>query len=129
MKSLNNYTDKALTNLLEQCGGFFAFSQTQFSSKAVEGEKYTNLGGGLIVRSDSVTRFTSEYPEIVKKGIEQDLKENGKDGVIRRELFNHECFYTGDIDDCVDALDGYGITREEIVHSYNTIRSTEDVDC
>lgn len=129
MKTLNSYIDQPLNTLLKQCGGFFAFSQAQFDRNAVEGAKYTNLGGGLILRSDSVEQYQREYPAIIEKGIEQDLQDNGKDGVIRRELFNYECFYTGDISDCVDALDGYGITRAEIITAYNTIRTTEDVDC
>jgi Glu-tRNA(Gln) amidotransferase subunit E-like FAD-binding protein len=55
------------------------------------------------------------------------LAENGKDGVIERELHNHEAFYVGSIRDTVDALSDYGITREEIRQVYNRVAPT--VDC
>ena len=55
-----------------------------------------------------------ELDKIHEAGVKQDLAENGKDGVIKRELGNYECYYTGDIETCVDALKSYGITEEEI---------------
>ena len=57
--------------------------------------------------------------------IANDILDNGKEAVIRRELFFRECFWDGDIERCVDELEGYGITRCEILSMYLTIRETE----
>jgi hypothetical protein len=55
----------------------------------------------------------------------QDIENYGKDAVIRRELFARECFWDGDIERCVDELEGYGITRSEIQSMYQIIRESE----
>lgn len=64
--------------------------------------------------------------KIIKVGIQDDLRINGKANIIKRELFNYECFYTGDIDDCVDALKDYGINLEEIQQVYSKVLPTID---
>ena len=64
---------------------------------------------------------------IQKEGIEQDIKENGIDNIIKRELFNYECFYTYDYSDCVDALSEYNITEEQVKKVFNEVEPT--VDC
>ena len=45
--------------------------------------------------------------EIQSSAIKKDIDENGIDGIIRRELYNHECFYTGDISNAVSFLEQY----------------------
>lgn len=57
--------------------------------------------------------------------IAKDIKDNGKDAIIRRELYARECFWDGGIDRCILALDGYGITVNEIKSVYQFIRETE----
>ena len=55
-----------------------------------------------------------EMKTINKNGIEQDIQENGIDGIIWRELANHEAQITTDTESTVFALDGYGIPKEKI---------------
>ena len=57
--------------------------------------------------------------DIHKKAIEFDLAENGRAKVIARELDNHECYYTADVEGCVDAFEGYVISTEEIIAQFN----------
>lgn len=114
MKYLSEYINAPLSQLFEDTRSFFAFGQKQFDEAKVEGETYVALGAGLICPKETVEQFAKGYAEIVKNGIAQDLAENGKKAIIHRELNNHEAGYTGEIDDTVDALDGYGITREEV---------------
>lgn len=59
------------------------------------------------------------------KGIAKDIKNNGKDAIIRRELYARECFWDGGIDRCILALEGYGFTVSEIQSVYQFIRETE----
>ena len=114
MSNLNDYTQEAITQAFDKAGAFFAFSNEQFAEKQKEGVKYVSMGAGLIAPKEHAEQLAKDIEIITKKGIELDLQENGKESIIKRELANYECYYTGGIDDCVDALSDYDITREEI---------------
>ena len=128
MKTLSNYTQEKQTELFRSTGAFFAFSNEQLAEKKKDNVIYVSLGSGLIVPKENAKTLVEGLENISAEGIKQDLAENGKDAIIRRELFNYECFYTGDVSDCVDVLAGYGITRQEIEAKYQQIRETENVD-
>lgn len=127
MKMLSNYTQEAQSTLFDSLGAFFAFSDAQFNQSRKDGVNYCSLGNGLIVPKENAKALVNGLESISKKGIESDLAENGRKAIIRRELFNYECFYTNDISDCVDALSDYGIEREEIRAEYLHILANEDV--
>lgn len=112
--SLSTYTQKAFSNLLSETGAFYAFSNQQFAEQQQPGIQYTSLGAGLIVPSSNAKKLVDGMEMITEAGIAQDLKENSKNDIILRELNNFECFYTSDISDCCDALEGYNISRDEI---------------
>lgn len=114
MKYLSNYVEEAQTALFDRLGVFFAFSNKQFDEAKKEGVKYTQLGAGLICPVGKAKELMDELDKIHAAGMKQDLEENTREGVIRRELENHECYYTGDIESCVDRIKDYGITAEEI---------------
>ena len=101
---------------------FFAFSQKQLNEGIekhnLKGIKLINLGQGMFCPRVSAKAVLKALDGIYKLAIEQDLKENGKEKVILRELYNHECFYTGDITDCIEKLSDYPITEEEIKNVY-----------
>lgn len=122
MKSLCDYTRDAHTALFEETGTFFAFSQSQLSEKQVEGVEYCSLGGGMIVPKENAKRVVQSLEKITKDAIAQDLTENGKEAIIKRELVNYECYYICDISDCVEALERYEITEQEIRAVYNKTR-------
>lgn len=119
MKYLSNYTEQGITDLLTKYGAFFAFSGKQFDEAKKEGVKYTNMGAGLICPSEHVQDFMTGLENNHANGIKQDIAENGKEAIIRRELANHEAYYTYEIDDTVDSLAGYDITREEVQEVFN----------
>lgn len=114
MKFLSDYIQDAQTELFNKTGTFFAFSNKQFDEKRVEGVKYVNLGSGMVCPKENVKELMGSLDEIYKNGIAQDLKENGKTGVIERELYNHEAFYTWDWMPTFEALEGYGFTEDEV---------------
>ncbi len=116
------------TELLDKTGAFFAFGKAQFEEKRVVGVEYSQVGSGLIVPTGNAKELLTGMERVTKAGIELDLKENGREGIIRRELFNHECFYTGNIEDCVGALIDYGIQESEVINLYRKIRNTEDLE-
>ena len=128
MKYLSNYTEKPFSELFEKMGVFFAFSPKQFEESRVEGVKYRSLGGGSICPADNCKAYLAGVDKVVAECISQDLADNGREGVILRELGNHECYYTGDISDCVDALEDYGINRNEIAGVFSANWETETAD-
>lgn len=119
MKSLMNYTHEKQTALFEETGAFFAFSNEQFAEKQQQGETYLSFGAGGVVPKQHARKLVEGLKRINQEGIAQDLAENGIQAIIKRELANYECEYTGDIEDCVEALEDYGITRSEILEVYS----------
>jgi hypothetical protein len=118
--SLSLYTQEAMSKLFSDTGAFFAFSNQQFSEKRQPGVQYSSLGAGLIVPVANVKTLVDEMDKISEAGIAKDLEANSKETIILRELNNFECFYTGDITDCCDALKDYGITAEEIKNFFDS---------
>ncbi|GAB7225913.1 hypothetical protein VoSk93_51340 [Vibrio owensii] len=127
MKYLSDYTQQPQTALFDELGAFVAFSNEQFDAAKKKGIEYVSLGMGMIVPKNNAKKLIERLEEIQKEGIKQDIAENGKEAIIRRELFNHECFYTGDICDCVEKLEDYGYSYDEIYQVYSHIYKTKDV--
>lgn len=115
MKTLSEYVEAKQTALFDKYGAFFAFNSKQFDEQKKEGLTYTHLGAGLIAPKGCAKALFEELEQIHKEGIAQDLEENDKQAIIERELNNYECYYTYDVSDCVDALEDYGITTDEIL--------------
>ena len=114
MKYLSDYIEEAHTKALNNAGAFFAFSHDQFNRQKKEGIKYTSFGSGLICPTDKAEELDRELARIVDDGRAQDMNENGKKGIIHRELANHECCITHDISDTAMVLAPYGIMEKEI---------------
>lgn len=110
--------DAAMSDIFKQHGAFFAFSGEQYKAGAVDGVKYTNTGGGLICPVDAVADMTAALNAVVKEYEANDLKANGKQKLIWRELANYECQITYDPSDAVAALESYGITEAEVLEEW-----------
>ena len=73
----------------------------------------------MITPKEHTKEVIETLETIHKEAIEQDLKENGIEGVIKRELNNHEVYYTNDLDPVMDALKDYPrITQKDIIKVY-----------
>lgn len=118
MKYLSNFIEQKQTNLFNKLWIFFAFSDKQFNEQKKEWVDYITLWSGLICPKENVEQFIKEHSEIVSNWIQEDIKETWIQKIIERELSNHECYYTWDIEDAVDVLSDYGITREQILKVY-----------
>jgi uncharacterized membrane-anchored protein len=126
MKTLSTYTDEKINVLFAKYNGFFAFSQSQIDEAKKQNIKYVYRGGGLYHEAGKQKEFDADYEFMIKEAIEQDLKENGKEAIIKRELSNYECYYICDISDAVEALKDYGITKEEIQAVFRVELSKHD---
>ena len=102
VKYLSDYINDKNSKLFEETGTFFAFSNEQFKEQMKKGKKYVNMGGGMITEKGNEEKLIKGLNKNYKEGIKQDLKENGKEKIILRELQNYEAFYTGNIDDTVE---------------------------
>lgn len=114
MKYLTDYIENKQSKLFEDAGAFWAFSNSQFDEKRVEGVKYVVLPHGLICPKPNVDKLIDGIAQINKDAIKEDLDDNGKSKIITRELYNLECFLTWDYDEVIERLKPYGITKEEI---------------
>ena len=118
MKTLNDYTNEATTELLNEMGAFYAFSPSQFDEQKAINIEYYSLDNGLTCPCNNSEELKRRMNYIFTNGIKKDLEENGKDKIIWRELANYETQITGDISDTVEAVDMYGLTREEVQAVY-----------
>lgn len=123
MKYLQDYITDKQTEAYNKYKAFFAFSDEQLKEGLdkfnLTIEECCPIGYGLYCSKLNNKKLRLELNNIYKEGVEQDIKENGKEAIIVRELLNHEAYYTYDIEDTYDALDGYNITREMIMQMLN----------
>lgn len=105
---------------ITKCGMFFAFSNDQFEQNKTplkDGDKYVHIGAGGYLPKSNVDLWLDGCDKV-----RQWYKEETKNAKIRRqniayELSNHEAYYTGDIEDSLNAL-GSDYTREEVLEVY-----------
>lgn len=122
MKYLTDYTEAATTAAMERAQAFFAFSNQQLeeglAKVGLQKDQVCSMGAGLIAAKDKADQLFKDLEATHKAGIAADIAENGKRAIIIRELHNHECFYTCDIEPCREALAGYDISEDEIIRAY-----------
>lgn len=111
--------DNKFSSILEEVGGFFAFSDRQFKEKAKEGVKYCNAQAGLILPKENVDLFLERLDEIdkLRKSLYAQVD---RKRLIEYELANYESYYTGDIHQALEALRSSleDVTEEEVYKIY-----------
>jgi hypothetical protein len=122
MKYLSNYIQEKQTKLFDEIGAFFAFSKEQFDEQKKEGVVYIGLRMGLLCPKGKVKKLFDGIDMISEQGRAEDLAENGRENVIKRELENYECYYVCDPSEAIEALEPYGITKSEVVQVYRNNR-------
>jgi len=115
MKYLSEYMADGQSKAFEKAGAFFAFGNRQFDEAKKEWVRYVSLGGWLICPTNTAMELVKELNRIHEEAVKQDIAENWLNWIIRRELNNHEAYYTGDIESTVQALFAYPVTAEDIL--------------
>lgn len=105
--------------IIDDNGAFFAFNSQTLREKAQEGVQYANSYAGLVVPKDNKQRLESQIDEAHAQFVKEEIELYGIDKIILRELYNHEAFYTGDVEDTFYALQGYGVTIEKVLEVFN----------
>lgn len=119
---MSKWIQDELTKLHNRLGVFFAFGEKQFNEQRVEGVEYvTVMQIGDCVPKQHVKEFVSEMLRLQKEDRERRLAEEGLDAIIESELCNHEAFYTGEIEDTLEALAGYNVTAEQVWAVYRAV--------
>lgn len=122
---MNAYVNEKQTELFIELGVIFAFSEAQFEEQKQPGIKYCSvLGANEFVPEKNAKEFVEQLSIIHKKG--RELEEKGIERIIEEQLANHECFFTGEIDDAVDALASYNVTFDEVWDVYNNVSHKYD---
>lgn len=101
-----------VSELLNKHKIFFAFSEKQLEEGmekigTKEKSELTSLGGGAIALKTEAKTFLDAMEQLNKK-YKKELKDakQAKEEAILYELKNHECFYTGCIEDVVSLFNG-----------------------
>ena len=141
MKSLTDYIEVEQTAIFDKYGVFFAFSKSQLTGgierlkeKGIltESNKICDIGVGGFCPSKNAKAVMDELDKLYKKGISQDIEENGLSAIIRRELDNYEYCITWDITDTYEALKDYpNVTPERIkqeLPTWREMRKARDLD-
>lgn len=133
---LSDYVETEQSALLKKYGVFFAFSNEQFEEGVEknkhlkpEGTKWASLGAGMYMPSVNVDQFMKEHGECMQRGIEKDLAENGREGVLERELGNYEIGLAWDgfnDPNFRNGISGYDFTEEEIKAAYAKHMATHE---
>lgn len=124
MKYLQDYMTEAQNELFEKQGVFFAFSNEQFKKgcekiKRKPDERITDFGSGMFGLSKNADEIIAGLDKIYTEAIQKDIEENGLNKIIRRELSNHEAYYTRDLTDTIEKLSDYPVTADEINKVFN----------
>jgi hypothetical protein len=115
VSELKEEREKRNSELFKKVGLFFAFSNSQFEENKTplkEGEKYVSIGGGGYMPKGNIEIFENGLKEIKNWYNGEINKNKAQDKEIIHELYNHECFYTGDVSDVVEMFkDRYSSKR------------------
>lgn len=115
MKTLAHYLDDGLRELYKEYEAFTAFSTARFHEMKQDGLSYVKIGAGVFCPKDVSTEFIEKLNKHKSESRKRDIAENGKDGVILRELINFNCYFTGDHTPAFEAVESYGITEDEVI--------------
>ena len=113
--------EKKVGQLIKDCGMFFAFSNKQWDENKTplkEGEKYLDMRHGSYMPKSQIDNWKSGIATIEKWAKDEIKKGKLEDEEILSELYNYECFYTGSIEDAMDAL-GSKYPEEKVWAIYN----------
>jgi len=121
LHEIKQQKEDKVSTLIKESGMFFAFSNQQFEENKTpkaEGEKYVHLFAGAYLPKSKLNVYLDGMDAINKW-----FKEAIKDSKLRREhiiyeLSNHEAWYSGDVEDTLNAL-GPDYTYGEVKTIFN----------
>lgn len=120
MTDLTKYINSETSKAMAEVGAFFANTVEEYRRQKIEGVKYARVATGLICPSAKVASFNRLLSNVdVPNPIAQAVQ-SGCGAIIKRELYNRDSFWSGEIDDAVCGLAKYGFTTDEVAAVYNS---------
>jgi hypothetical protein len=120
VQTLRKERENKLTELFNSTQLFFAFSEEQFlegKPELKEGDKLVSIGAGGFLPKSNIEKFEKGFKEI-KKWYSKEIKNNKLiEKEIIYEMYNHEVFYTSDLDDIFDMYPN--LSKEYLRKLYN----------
>ena len=98
---------------------FFAFWSDQFKEKAKEWVDYVDCWMWLIAPKDIARQMIIDFKDHNEQEDKNRLEADWLDKIIEYELWNHECYYTWDINDILWLCETYWTTKEYIREIYH----------
>lgn len=121
LQKINKETQAAATVLFDEMGAFFCFSRDRFNELRKPNTDYTEVYAGLICPVENKVELMKKLDKVYDDGRKRELETVGKIPIIEHQLYNHECFYTYDIEPVIERLKPYGITADEIQTKFSEI--------
>ncbi len=127
LKEIKDKKQKDYNDLFTTCGVFWAFSNEQFEegkakNPIAEGEKYLSIGGGGYMPKRNIQALEDVIKAIEATYKAQIAQYKQREANILYELNNHEAYYTGSIEDTLEAL-GSEYTTEEVQAVYKKYKA------
>lgn len=93
--------------MFEELGVFFAFSNEQFEKSRKEGVTYVQMPYGMIAPKENAQRIHEAFDRIHNQTQASFKQQVPMEEYILHELWNHECFYTGNYSEILDQIQLY----------------------
>lgn len=120
IKQIHEEQQKKLSIMFEEFGVFFAFSKQQFEQSRKEGVEYVSGFAGMIIPKANV-KLMYERLDRIHEEVTALMREHIPiEEYILYELYNHEAFYTGEVDEVLKLAKSYypDCTLEDIYKVY-----------
>ena len=106
-----------LSTIFDDLGVFFAFSVEQLEKglKKVKAKKTdcVSIGAGGFIPRKNATEYLKRTDDLMA-WLSLEVKKLDPIKVIKYELSNHECGYTGDVEPAFEVLKDYDFTLEQV---------------
>ena len=133
-QDFRKYQETAQTKLFNKYGVFFLCGDSPTILKGLDEKKIEFIKSGLMNETDKFCILTNmggyicpsknsklvraELETINKNKVAKDIKANGIDKIIVRELYNYETFVSYDLSDVLNALHSYNITEKQVTELF-----------
>ena len=122
--------DKKINEEIKKAGVFFAFSNKQFEEnrtyKNIKDMKYLSIGyGGYIAKKDK-PKYDNFNHKIYKQLKDNFIKQVNKNDFILYELYNHECYYTYELEEVTNIIKDY--YNQDYQTTYKEVKKVFDAN-
>lgn len=107
ISEIHDGQQKKISAMFEEFGIFFAFSEQQFEQSRKEGVEYVSGFGGMIIPKENVKLLNGRINRIHEETAARMRKHVPMEEYILYELYNHEAFYTGEVNEVLKLARSY----------------------